>query len=173
MKRPIYWPLAVLGLTALVLATGPGAALARQPHATPAKGLVFVSPANGAVYQSSAPYRFQVRPLTGATGYLWSFVQGGVIVFQNLAWDGRLSAATYTVAPGSPAHRLIHVGALQVWVRALLRTGQWSGMGTVRVRIAGASQPSAPAAPAQPIAPPIVPAPGAGLFGVGTDGQRV
>ena len=53
-------------------------------------GPTFTFPVNGTAYPSNGPYVFQVQPVNGAIGYLWSFVQGGLIAYQNLAWDGHL-----------------------------------------------------------------------------------
>ncbi len=71
----------------------------------------------------------------------WSFVQNGMIVYQNLAWDGHLSPASYTVSTSSKAHKLIHSGDLHIWVRALMKDGTWSATGTVMVRIQGKGVP--------------------------------
>src|SRR5947209_19966050 len=94
---------------------------ARQSTASsPVAGPAFVFPTNGTTYPAKGPYLFQVQPINGATGYLWSFVEGGMIVYQNLAWDGHLSPASYMVAVKSKAHRQIQPGDLHVWVRALM-----------------------------------------------------
>src|SRR6185437_2646019 len=95
----------------------------------------FIIPANGAIYPTTGPYIFKVKPIGGAVGYLWSFVQGSGIVYQDLAWDGHLSPSGFTVLPRSKAHQLIHAGYLRVRVRALLADGQWSAIGDVSVRI--------------------------------------
>lgn len=115
----------------------PSAIVSRQAAAP-----VFSFPTNGTSYPSNGSYVFQVQPVSGAKGYLWSFVQNGMIVYQNLAWDGRLSPANYTVSTSSKAHRLIHSGDLHVWVRALVKNGQWSATGAVLVRIQGKGGPS-------------------------------
>lgn len=105
--------------------------------------------------------------MNGATGYLWSFVQNGMIVYQNLAWDGHLSPVSYTVSTSSKAHRLIHAGDLHVWVRALMKNGQWSATGAVIVRIQGKG--SNPVTPKQTVAP-TRPAPGTVLYKADTSG---
>lgn len=132
-----------IGIVALVLSIAPGIASARQHTmlASPLAAPVFSFPTNGTSYPANGPYLFQVQPVSGATGYLWSFVQNGMIVYQNLAWDGHLSPASYTISTSSKAHSLIHAGDLHVWVRALLKNGQWSATGAVMVRIQGAGHP--------------------------------
>ncbi len=107
--RPRLAALSV-GIAALVLSIVPGTASARQHtgRTSLVAAPVFSFPANGTSYPSNGPYLFQVQPVSGATGYLWSFVQNGMIVYQNLAWDGRLSPASFTVSVSSKAHHLIH-----------------------------------------------------------------
>jgi hypothetical protein len=123
---------------------GPSAATAAS--VTP----IFVIPTAGATYPSGRPYLFQVQPIDGAVGYLWSFVQGGVIVYQNLAMDGHLSQATYTIAVNSAAHRQIHSGDLRIWVRALMHDGRWSSSGAVAVHIQGTAPRSTPTSIPEP-----------------------
>ncbi len=61
---------------------------------------MFVFPSSGQTFPLTGSMLFQVQPVSGAHGYLWSFVQNGAIVWQNLAWDGRLGGATYSVGKG-------------------------------------------------------------------------
>src|SRR5689334_15116969 len=102
--------LLVIDVSTAVSAHGSGA------RPSQVAGPTFVYPASGTTYSTTAPYRFKVKPISRATGYLWSFVQGGAIIYQNLASDGHLSPPSYTVVVGSVAHQLIHVGNLQVRV---------------------------------------------------------
>jgi len=108
---------------------------------------------------------FQVQPMSGAKGYLWSFVQNGAVVWQNLAWDGRLGGATYSIGKDSRAEGHMHGGDMQVWVRAWMGGAQWSGLSSLGVRLQGAA--SGPTQP-QPVKPqpvaPAQPAPGTVLY---------
>jgi hypothetical protein len=66
------------------------------------------------VFPLNGTYFFQVQPVTGAIGYLWSFAQGGMIVYQNAAWDGRLPCTAFLVTPDSVVQRHLQPGILQV-----------------------------------------------------------
>lgn len=142
MKRIIAVALACL-ITVPSIAVASRSTLAQTRHAASSSiaGPTFTFPVNGTAYPSNGPYVFQVQPVNGAIGYLWSFVQGGLIAYQNLAWDGHLSPASYTISMGSKAHSLIRAGDLHVWVRALMKDGTWSGTGAVMVRIQGKGGP--------------------------------
>jgi hypothetical protein len=85
--------------------------------------------------------------MKGARGYLWSFVQDGVIRWQNLTFEHRLSGRAYTIVSGSTAHRHLHPGWLWVWVQALLPHERWSGVTTLTVVL---RTPPAPTATPQP-----------------------
>ena len=139
--------LAALALLALVipqivLAHGPTARLTRP---------VFVYPAERQTMPYSSSWSFAVRPMKGARGYLWSFVQDGVIRWQNLTFEHRLSGRTYTIASWSTAHRHLHPGWLWVWVQALLPHERWSGVTTLTVVL---RTPPPPTATPQPTTPP-------------------
>jgi hypothetical protein len=128
----------ILCLASVVLtAAMPGGAAAHRSAASSSAAPVFAVPSSGATYPASGPYLFQVQPVTGATGYLWSFLQSGAIVYQNLDMDGHLSPASYTVAVTSAAHKAILPGTLTVRVRALLSDGTWSASGMVKIAIQG------------------------------------
>lgn len=142
MKRIVAVALACLIVVPGIAIASP-ATLAQTRHAASSSiaGPTFTFPVNGTAYPSNGPYVFQVQPVNGAVGYLWSFVQGGLIAYQNLAWDGHLSPASYTISTRSKAHSLIHAGDLHVWVRVLMKDGTWSATGAVLVRIQGKGGP--------------------------------
>jgi hypothetical protein len=119
--------LAALPLLALLI---PQIVLAHGPTAPPTRP-VFVYPAARQTIPYSGSWSFAVRPMKGARGYLWSFMQDGVIRWQNLTFEHRLSGRTYTIASGSIAHRHLHPGRLWVWVQALLSHERWSGVTTL------------------------------------------
>jgi hypothetical protein len=115
-------PLLALLIPQIVLAHGATARLTRP---------VFVYPAERQTIPYNGSWSFAVRPMKGARGYLWSFVQDGVIRWQNLAFEGHLSGRAYTIRGTSRAHREIHPGRLTVWVQALLRRERWSRQDTL------------------------------------------
>ncbi len=158
MKRLLSSILACL--IAILVSGVPLSVLADQAPsiARQAAAPVFSFPTNGTSYPSNGPYVFQLQPVSGAKGYLWSFVQNGMVVYQNLAWDGHLSPANYTVSTGSKAHSLIHSGDLHVWVRALMKNGRWSATGAVLVRVQGKGRPHTSPTP-RPTGPTATPKP--------------
>jgi len=170
MKRITYRSVLTLVVAGFVLAAAPnaiathrvGAPVASRAQASP----TFVFPSSGQTFPLNGSMLFQVQPVSRAQGYLWSFVQNGAVVWQNLAWDGRLSGATYSVGKGSRAEGHMHGGDMQVWVRAWMGGNQWSGLSTLTVRLQGAA--SGPAQP-QPVQP-THPAPGTTLFFADTSG---
>jgi len=169
MKATAYRSLLTLGVAGLVFGAVPnaafahntGATLAARAHASP----TFVFPSSGQSFSLTGSMLFQVQPMGGAKGYVWSFVQNGSIVWQNLAWEGRLGDATYSVGKGSRAEGHMHGGDMQVWVRAWMGGNQWSGLSSLSVRLQGAA--SGPAQP-QPVNPqpvqPTHPVPGTTLY---------
>jgi len=175
MKRMTYRFVLTLGVAGLIFAAAPNAASARTtgaPVATRTQaGPTFVFPSSGQTFPLTGSMLFQVQPMSGAHGYLWSFVQNGAVVWQNLAWDGRLGGATYSVGKGSRAEGHMHGGAMQVWVRAWMGGAQWSGLSSLGVRLQGAA--SGPVQP-QPVKPqpvqPTHPAPGTTLYYADTSG---
>jgi len=170
MKPITYRSVLMLAVAGLVLAVVPNAASARQasvPVAARAQtSPTFVFPSSGQTFPLNGSMLFQVQPVSGAQGYLWSFVQNGAVVWQNLAWDGRLGGATYNVGKGSQAESHMHGGNMQVWVRAWMGGNQWSGLSTLGVRLQGAAS-----GPAQPqLMQPTHPAPGTVLYQADTSG---
>ncbi|MDQ2830362.1 MAG: hypothetical protein M3Y74_15115 [Chloroflexota bacterium] len=123
-------------------------------------------PSSGQTFPLNGSMLFQVQPVSGAQGYLWSFVQNGAVMWQNLAWDGRLGGATYNVGKGSRAEGHMHGGDMQVWVRAWMGGNQWSGLSSLTVRLQGASSGSVQPQPVQPTHP----APGTILYQADTSG---
>jgi len=169
MSHIAHRSILALGVAGLVLAAVPGAVSARNTT-TPVRqqtGPSFVFPSDGTVLPYNGTLTFQVQPVSGANGYLWSFVQNGGIAWQNLDSDGSLSPNTYTMKPGSRAHNSVRPGALQVRVRAQLGGNRWTAASviTIQLRGAGGSGPKP-----QPTTAPSKPAPGTTLFYADTSG---
>jgi len=163
MRHVVYLSILALGLAGLVLATVPGAVSAHNtpaPVATPAReGPTFSFPSNGQSFPLNGAMLFQVQAMSGAKGYLWSFVQGRAVIYQNLAWEGHLDGATYNIRKGSAALWRLHGGAMQVWVRAWMGGSSWSATSSVTVQLIGGLPPGSGTNP--PSGPP---APGTVLY---------
>jgi hypothetical protein len=89
-------------------------------------GPSFIYPKNGQTLDyEGAAYLFKVKPVPGASGYLWGFFQGGKMVWENYRNEGKLSGTQYGIQPGTPAHKKFVKGNLEVWVRGLVN-GKWT-----------------------------------------------
>ena len=77
---------------------------------------------------------FKLKPIEAADGYLWSFFQNGVMIWQNLRDEGQLSGIEYGIHPGSEGHTRFVPGEVDVWVRASIN-GQWTGAIIITVRL--------------------------------------
>jgi hypothetical protein len=124
-------PGTVVVAVALLLLAMPQAAWATS---TSQPGPALVSPTSGQTLDFGRQLVLEVRPVDGATGYLWGFFQNGKAVWENYANEHVLSGTTYTIAPGSAAHEAIKPGALQIWIRGLVG-GQWTDATIVDVAL--------------------------------------
>jgi len=62
---------------------------------------------------------FKVIDIEGAEGYLWSFSQSGVVVWENLRDEMGLTAGgAYVILEGTEAHSRFVPGSVTVSVRA-------------------------------------------------------
>ncbi len=146
MERCVRHLALALVVSGLLLANLPGIVSARRSGVSLRQqtGPSFVFPSDGTVLPYNGALTFQVQPINGATGYLWSFVQNGGIAWQNLDSDGSLSPNTYTMKPGGRAHNSVRPGALQVRVRAQLGSNRWTAANVITVRLQGSASPQPP-----------------------------
>jgi hypothetical protein len=97
-------------LPTATLAWGPG-------HLPPP--LEFEYPLDQQVIDYEGAYLFKVTDIEGAWGYLWSFSQNGVVVWENLRDEmGYTAGGEYAIYPESEAHRRFVPGPVEVSVRA-------------------------------------------------------
>jgi hypothetical protein len=82
--------------------------------------LSFELPLDGQTLDYEGDYFFKVTDIQGADGYLWSFSQNGVVVWENLRDEmGLTSGGTYAILKGSVAHSRFVPGPVEVSVRAI------------------------------------------------------
>jgi|CXWL01.1.fsa_nt_gi hypothetical protein len=82
--------------------------------------LSFVYPLDGQVLDFEGDYLFKVNNIEGADGYLWSFTQNNVIVWENLRDElGLTAGGTYGISAGGAAHSRFVPGPVEVSVRAV------------------------------------------------------
>jgi GDSL-like Lipase/Acylhydrolase family len=89
------------------------------------QGPRLVYPKNGQTLDSEGAYLFKVKPVEGASGYLWGFFQNGKMVWENHRNERKLSGTEYGIQPGTAAHKKFVKGNVEVWVRGLVN-GKWT-----------------------------------------------
>jgi hypothetical protein len=112
-------------------------------------GPSFVYPKNGQTLDSEGAYLFKVKPVAGASGYLWGFFQGGTMVWENYRYERKLSGTEYAIRPGTPAHRKFVKGKVAVWVRGLVN-GKWTKATIITIYLRPKVTPPHTNAPATP-----------------------
>jgi hypothetical protein len=95
---------------------------------------VFVYPVNGQTLDYPGAYLFKVEPIAAAQGFLWSFFQNGVMVWENLRDEGILSGNEYGIHPGTEAHGRFVPGSVEVWVSAMVDT-QWTDTAVITIHL--------------------------------------
>lgn len=115
----------------------------------------FVYPENGQTLDYEGAYLFKVKPVPGASGYLWGFFQGGEMVWENYANERKLSGTEYGIHPGTSAHKRFAKGDVEVWVRGLV-DGEWTDATiiTIHLRPRAAPPGQADTPPGQADTPP-------------------
>lgn len=124
------------------------------PSKTPTEAaLAILSPSDGAAI-SLENTTFQVAPVDQAEGYAWTFSQFGVVLWDTIQDEQRLTGATYQIPATSTLVQRAVPGQMQVQVRARIN-GQWSEPAGIMVVMTAPASPSGEAgAPAQPRASP-------------------
>ena len=91
-------------------------------------------PKNGQTLDYEGAYRFKVKPVPGASEYLWGFFQGGKMVWENYADERKLSGTEYSIQPGTSAHKRFVEGDVEVWVRGLV-DGEWTDATIITIHL--------------------------------------
>jgi NPCBM/NEW2 domain len=148
-------------LLVIFLAPIPQVAAAADPQGPEAgspalDGPRFVYPENGQTLDYEGAYVFKVKPVPGASKYLWGFFQGGKMVWENYADERKLSGTEYSIQPGTSAHKRFVEGDVDVWVRGLVN-GDWTDATIITIRLQpGAASPGQEAASPGPEANGVV-----------------
>lgn len=86
-----------------------------------------VYPQNGQTLDLEGAYMFKVRPVVGASRYLFGFFQNGVMIFENQRDVKTLSSnGEFAIWESDPAHAKFRAGEVKVTVRALVNN-RWTG----------------------------------------------
>ncbi len=102
---------------------------------TPAPEMVY--PVNGqTLSHGNSTYFFKVKPVSGASGYLFGFFQNGIMVYENWRDDRRLSRnGEFSILPDNPFYSKLQEGPVEVWVRAYVNN-QWSEARVITITLA-------------------------------------
>lgn len=85
-----------------------------------------VYPQNGQTLDLEGAYMFKVKPVAGASGYLFGLFQDGVMTYENYRDTKTLSSnGEFALWESNPAHAKFHAGEVKVMIRALVRN-QWT-----------------------------------------------
>lgn len=94
-----------------------------------------VYPQNGQTLDLEGAYMFKVKPVPGASGYLFGFFQNGVMIYENLRDSRRLSPnGELAILENNPAHAKFHAGSVVVTVRTYVRN-RWSDARTITITL--------------------------------------
>jgi lysophospholipase L1-like esterase len=125
-------------------------------HSAELDGPSFIYPKNGQTLDYEGAYLFKVKPVPGASGYLWGFFQGGKMVWENYRNERKLSGTEYGIQPGTPAHKKFVKGTVAIWVRGLVN-GKWTKATIITIHLQPKAAP--PARTHTPAAPTPTPVP--------------
>ena len=118
-------------------------------------GPSLIYPKNGQTLDYEGAYLFKVKPVPGASGYLWGFFQGGEMVWENYRNERKLSGTEYGIQPGTPAHKKFVKGKVAVWVRGLIN-GKWTKATIITIHLQPKVTPPVPRhIPATPTPTPV------------------
>jgi hypothetical protein len=91
-------------------------------------------PKNGQKLDLEGDYLFKVREVSGASDYLWGFVQNGKMVWENQTNEGKLSGPSYGLVAGSAGWNALHAGVVEVWCRALVNN-EWTEATKIKITL--------------------------------------
>lgn len=137
---PVPSEVAVLGSRAIVVAllTALGLFVSVVVVASPAlaaqPGPVVVAPSYGQALDHAGDVVVTVKPVSGASGYLFGFFQNGSGVWENYANERTLSGTEYAIRAGTAAHEAVKPGVVDIWVRALV-DNQWTDATIIKVML--------------------------------------
>lgn len=96
------------------------------PSITPLDAPQMVYPADRQELDLEGAYMFKVKPIEGATGYLFALFQDGGVVYDNYR-DGKYlsSNGEFALWENNPFHARFHSGEVRVSIRAYINN-QWT-----------------------------------------------
>lgn len=107
-----------------------------------------VYPVDGQTIDLEGAYMFKVKPVAGASGYLFDLFQDNVMVYENWRDDKYLSSTEFALWNGTPYHAKFHAGNIKVTIRAYINN-QWTEAREITVYL----KPRSSTSNTQPINP--------------------
>ena len=106
------------------------------PISSPKPGIPeMVYPQNGQTLDLEGAYMFKVRPVAGATGYLFGLFQNNVMIYENLRDTKKLSPnGEFALRESDPFHNKFKAGSVKVMVRAMVG-GKWTDAREITVTL--------------------------------------
>lgn len=100
-----------------------------------------VYPQDGQVLDLEGSYIFRVKPVAGASGYLFGLFQNGIMVYENYRDTGYLNGTDFALWESNPAHNKFKTGEVKVMIRAMINN-QWTDAReiTIYLKTRGSSQ---------------------------------
>lgn len=94
-----------------------------------------VYPVDGQRLDLEGEYMFKVKPVEGASGYLFGLFQDGQMTYENYRDTRTLSSnGEFALWESNSGHAKFHAGDVQVWVRALVRN-QWTDARIITINL--------------------------------------
>ncbi len=111
-----------------------------------------VYPGNGQTLVLEDAYMFKVKPVTGASRYLFGFSQNGVMISENYSSNGE-----FAIWPNDPVHTQFQAGNVTVSIKALVN-GNWTDAREITIILKSKIPAPTPTPEASPSAS-LLPAP--------------
>lgn len=110
-----------------------------------------VYPSDSQVLGIDGAYMFKVKPVAGASGYLFGFFQNDIMIYENYRDDRTLSSnGEFAVWESNPFHVKFQLGKVKVLIRALVNN-QWTDAREITITLAPgggtSNQPPSPVIP--------------------------
>lgn len=107
-----------------------------SPSAVPLPGAPeMIYPQNGQILDLEGAYMFKVKPVEGASGYLFGLFQDNTMVYENYRDTKTLSSnGEFALWESNPAHAKFHLGEVKVMIRALVNN-QWTDAREITINL--------------------------------------
>lgn len=127
---PLGQPAPILAVSNTITVSTPTPAPIPMPGAPE-----MVYPQNGQTLDLEGAYMFKVKPVAGASGYLFGLFQNNVMVYENYRDNKTLSSnGEFVLGTSNPFHAKFQAGKVDVMIRAMVN-GRWSDARTINITL--------------------------------------